>query len=130
MLTFTVPLELKTGPNRRLHWAARAKLVKAERLKVARFSDLPWVWREPAAESDRFLVTLTRVAPRRVDDDNLRGLFKSVRDQVAAQLGIDDGSAQLEWRYRQEKGAPRTHTVRIEVQALPLNPFTETEAKP
>lgn len=114
-MNFTVPIELQTGPNRRLHWAVRAARAKAERLATAAYGPLPWEWRRLAAESERFRVTLTRIAPRRVDDDNLQGLLKHVRDQVAKQLGIDDGSARLEWRYQQAKGpAP---TVRVDVEA-------------
>ena len=51
-------------------------------------------------------ITLTRIAPRRLDDDNLASGFKATRDGVADWLGIDDGAKRLEWRYAQRKGRP------------------------
>ena len=50
--------------------------------------------------------TLTRVATRRLDDDNLASAFKAIRDEVAAFFRLDDGSQLWRWRYEQAKGAP------------------------
>ena len=47
------------------------------------------------------LVTLTRVGPRPLDDDNLSASLKAVRDGVAKCLRIDDATALVEWRYLQ-----------------------------
>jgi hypothetical protein len=58
-------------------------------------------------------ITLTRIAPKRLDDDNLQTVFKSLRDGVADWLEIDDGSPQLTWCYAQAKGQPREYAVRI-----------------
>jgi hypothetical protein len=53
---------------------------------------------------------LVRCAPGRVDDDNLAGAFKAVRDAVARWLGTDDGpGGGVQWEYAQEK-----HRERIE----------------
>jgi len=49
-------------------------------------------------------VTLTRVGPRRLDDDNLAAAFKFMRDTIAAFLGLDDGSPLYIWRYAQRVG--------------------------
>jgi len=51
-------------------------------------------------------VILTRVAPSAgVDDDNLVGALKGVRDQVAAWLGVDDRHRnQVRYRYAQRRG--------------------------
>ena len=50
------------------------------------------------------VVTLTRVSVGRLDDDNLRGALKHVRDGVAKALGVDDGSRFIRFRYAQRKG--------------------------
>ena len=50
------------------------------------------------------LVTITRVGPRRLDDDNLDAACKYVRDQIAAHVGVDDGSDQYTWQYKQRIG--------------------------
>jgi hypothetical protein len=47
---------------------------------------------------------MTRVAPRSLDDDNLRGALKGHRDSLAATLRVDDKTPLVEWRYLQRKG--------------------------
>ncbi len=54
------------------------------------------------------VVTLTRLAPSSgLDDDNLRGALKSVRDGVADALGLDDRDPRVSWRYEQRRTHPR-----------------------
>lgn len=36
-------------------------------------------------------VALTRIGPRLLDDDNVQAALKSIRDEIAKQLGVDDG---------------------------------------
>ena len=50
------------------------------------------------------LIIITRVGLRRLDDDNLAAACKYVRDQIAAAIGIDDGSDQYTWKYEQRIG--------------------------
>ena len=50
------------------------------------------------------LVTITRIGPRKLDDDNLASACKYVRDQIAAAVGVDDGSDRYTWRYGQRRG--------------------------
>lgn len=58
------------------------------------------------------VVTITRVGPRALDDDNLAASCKSVRDEVATWLRVDDRSPSVTWAYRQERGP---YAVRVEV---------------
>ncbi len=51
-------------------------------------------------------VRLTRIAPRRLDSDNLAFAFKGVRDGIAAVLGVDDGGGGPVWIYDQRKARP------------------------
>ena len=66
-------------------------------------------------------VTITRIAPGKLDDDNLTGSAKHVRDGIADALGIDDGDPRITWVVEQAKftGAHRggySCAVRIEVR--------------
>lgn len=60
-------------------------------------------------------VTITRIGPRKLDDDNLEGACKYVRDQIARKVGIDDGSDQYTWLYGQRKGKPGEYGVEVEI---------------
>jgi hypothetical protein len=62
-------------------------------------------------------VTLIRVAPRELDDDNLRPAFKSIRDGIADFFGVADSKKQCPWawEYMQEK-RPESHTYGVEVR--------------
>lgn len=113
-VTFGWPLAnpLPSVNNLREHWAVKAKRVKAQRaltktlLLSAAFT---WLrhWRTMRAnERLRVGVLLTRISPRQLDDDNLRGAFKAIRDEIAGQVGIDDRSSRYVWEYHQRKGPP------------------------
>ena len=56
----------------------------------------------------RVRVTLIAVRQKRLDDDNLAGGFKALRDAIAESLCIDDGDERIEWVYRQQVG-PKPH---------------------
>lgn len=110
---FTVPIRTHSKLNQRIHWAARAKQAKTERLAtyLAAFQSL-----KPRRKPVTFpcTVRLTRVSPRSLDDDNLRGALKAVRDEVASMLGVDDRDPRVTWAYAQEKGKP---SVCVEVRS-------------
>lgn len=102
---------MKSAANLREHHFARHRRVKAQRTLV----HLSW----PRAWKDRgwrfpLVVELLRVAPHPLDDDNLSGAFKSIRDQVAKELGLkDDRDPRVKWDYAQERGP---YAVRIAVE--------------
>lgn len=50
-------------------------------------------------------VTIVRIAPRALDDDNLAYAAKAIRDGVADALGVRDNDPRVSWRYAQEKPA-------------------------
>lgn len=67
-------------------------------LLVARSRARAW----PAAPPAR--VTLTRLAPRELDDDNWPHAAKSCRDAVAAFFAVDDGPrGPIRWAYAQRR---------------------------
>lgn len=55
-------------------------------------------------------ITLTRISPRELDEDNLPPAFKFIRDALASLIipglapGRADGDKRIKWRYAQEKG--------------------------
>jgi len=121
-VTIEVPLAkpLPSLANSRLHWRALAAVKAKQRHQAAlylraRGAAFLREWKvisgNPAA---RLGVTFTRISPRELDDDNLRGAMKSIRDEVALACGIDDRSKRYEWDYLQERGAP-AYRIRLEV---------------
>ncbi len=68
--------------------------------------------------TERAAVLLERISRGKLDDDNLRGALKAVRDEVAAQLGVDDGDARVLYEYAQSKG--HSPLVRIVIKGARL----------
>lgn len=106
-------IQLRTGRglNDREHFRAHAKRVKKERDAAA------WMLKSAMKPGLPCSVTLTRVAPSNgLDDDNLAGALKGVRDAVAQWIGVDDrdrqtvryiyGQRRGEWGVTIEFGAP------------------------
>lgn len=105
----SLPFKTVSILNAREHWATKARRMKQERgVTSAMVKTLP------ITKRISYVITLTRLAPRKLDGDNLAGSFKAIRDGVADALGIDDGDDQIEWRYRQEKA--RQYGVTIEIE--------------
>jgi hypothetical protein len=66
-------------------------------------------------------ITLTRISPLALDDDNLRTALKAVRDELAeGVLGMpNDRDPRVVWIYGQAKPAtPRTYAVRVLLEAI------------
>jgi hypothetical protein len=87
--------------NRRDHWAQKSRRTKSQRhaayaLCIGPLKEFEIVW--------PVVVTLTRLGHRNLDDDNLAGAFKAVRDGIADALGKDDGSRFIQWHYTQARG--------------------------
>lgn len=112
-IVVTYAEKIESEANLRSHW--RAKASRAKRQRLLAWAELRTV--ERPAFLGPVTISLTRIAPRELDDDNLAGGFKATRDGVADWLGVDDGDKRLTWSYSQERGAPKTYQVRIEVQA-------------
>jgi len=115
VITFTIPLRTVSGNHGhgREHWAARARRVKKEREATAVCIRLLLGRREDFSprlgklRGDLFTnISLTRVSPRGrlLDTDNLSASMKSVRDEIAKQLGVSDAPGSITWEYSQERG--------------------------
>lgn len=99
-MRFHVPIKLPSLANTRLHWRRMVALKKRQReaTKICLLTS------KQAIPDPPLLITITRVGPRRLDDDNLASACKYVRDQIAGEVGVDDGSDQYTWRYEQRIG--------------------------
>ena len=97
--TAFVPIETPSASNARVHWAVRHKRTKAQREATARV--LSGVYR-PAVTLP-CVVRLVRSGVRMLDDDNLRGATKGVRDAIAEWLDIDDADVSVRYQYDQDK---------------------------
>lgn len=112
---FAVPVRT-TNEQNGAHgfWAAKAKkrdLVKAalrEGWKAAGISLRP-----------RYRVTVTRISHPLADLINLGTCLKSVCDEIAGRMRLDDDSPLIEWKLQRELGQPERPAVRVEVEELP-----------
>lgn len=95
-----IPIKTAGGLNNREHFAVRSKRVRKEREAAG------WVLEGSTKPALPCTVLLTRVAPSNgLDDDNLAGSLKSVRDEVARWLGVDDRDRNtVRYRYSQRRG--------------------------
>lgn len=121
----TIPIKLDVDLNSRgasrLAAIMKTRKVAEQRATVRRAFDFNTRCRLAVFQKTnpigRWTVTLTRIAPHTLDDDNLAGRLKAVRDETAKTLGIDDRDRdRLLFVYAQRKGGVREHAVEIRIQ--------------
>ena len=116
MTRVTLPLRLASEANARGSWhagAARARLARAQVNAALRRA-------EPGPLPLPVVVRITRVGPRRLDDDNLARSAKALRDGVADWLGCDDGDPRVSWHYAQAVAREYRVVVTVERRAWEL----------
>jgi hypothetical protein len=107
------PLFTKSEANSRDVHYARAERVQDQRAAVGRVLEAHFARRPPLPAT----VTITRLGPRDLDSDNLASSAKATRDEIAAFLGIDDGSPLVTWLYAQARPATRgVYAIRIRIE--------------
>lgn len=118
-MTFSIPIQTKNpnnGAQGRSPGAVYAKATKRKRERQAtRYSFLAALngnrWRlEPP-----YTVTLTRVGAGTMDDDGLAAALKSVRDQIADELDVNDGSDRIRFVYQQRKCKRGQFSVEVQI---------------
>lgn len=113
----STPLQLDSRANASRGESRVAAIIKAEGVKAQRLYGRALGMRlvgdaRPGASEGR-VVLLVRIAPRRLDSDNLVSAFKAVRDGIAKAWRVDDSEAgPVVWLYAQAKGP---YGVRVEV---------------
>jgi hypothetical protein len=113
IVSIKVPVKIISEANNFDGWRKKAKRKREQRaLACGALGD------DIIGPPPPYAITLTRVGPRTLDDDNLASGFKAVRDGVADWLGIDDGDKRLTWRYAQRKGAPKEYAAEIVIEAV------------
>ncbi len=98
-----LPIKIISEPNTNHHWSVKYKRGKEQKKQIwlAFYNDQPKI-RLPCE------VTLTRIGPRKLDEDNLIASFKAVRDEIADHLipgkkpGQADSDFRITWDYKQE----------------------------
>ena len=124
-LVVTIPLHIFSEANERGAWHASARRTRDHRRLVEAVLRTK---RRPALPA---VVTLVRIAPCALDDDNLARAMKGIRDEVAVwlcpvvvqkgkrrgQLTGNDRDPRVTWRVAQRRGRPREYAVEIHVRA-------------
>lgn len=105
-----IAMRLVSLTNQREHWAQRAKRAASQR-GLVELALKPWV----RGVTPPLEIAILRIAPRKLDSDNLQSACKHVRDGIADAIGIDDGNPGLTWHYGQASGGPGVYAVAIEV---------------
>ena len=78
------------------------------------------------------MISLTRIAPRSLDEDNNIIAFKNIRDQIAqlffpgTRKGQADGYGCFTWKYYQTKGKPKEYAIKIKIEeaSCSMTPIT------
>jgi hypothetical protein len=112
-LTISAPIKIVSTANFREHWSAKYRWNKqhAKQVQLAFFGMASKI---PPSETG-LKITLTRIGGKPMDRaDNLPNGFKAVIDQVAQQIGVDDGSPYLSWHFEQRPGKVAGVEIRIE----------------
>lgn len=114
-----IEMRTKSEANARGHWGGKASRAADQRGTVFTVLRARCDGRTIARP---LVVTLTRIAPRELDDDNLRSALKAVRDGVADWLTGErkkgnDRAPGVRFDYAWRKGAPRYYGVAIDVAA-------------
>ncbi len=123
MLTLEIPVRTVSITNLREHWAARHRRSKAQREAVR------VIWTTTLkGQTVRLpcVVVITRIAPGELDSDNLPSSCKSIRDEIAELLGVDDRDPCIAWHYRQERSKSGDYSVRVQI--ISVEPFSQTWA--
>lgn len=116
-MIITIPLRIPSESNIREHWTKRHKRHKEQERAIRLFL-------QPKAHLFPLpvCIVLIRISPRKLDDDNLVGALKHVRDTIADILipglakGRADGDKRLKFSYSQERGKTGQYFLKIEIQ--------------
>lgn len=109
-LAVDVPIRTVSEANSHEHWRYRQTRAKRQRTAVVLMLSGRLMPSLPA------VVTMTRLSPRQLDDDNLAGSMKHVRDEVARCLGIDDRDPRVKWVTAQDRA--KGYAVRVEIESV------------
>lgn len=126
--TFDLPIRTISEANCSEHWTKSSRRHKEQQFVIRLLFNKIGRVKLPC------VINLVRLAPRLLDDDNLRSAFKWIRDEIAECLfpdkkktyvhkgkvcqvrGMNDSNELVTWQYGQEKN--RLTGIRIEIEEL------------
>lgn len=105
---------------RRMHPLTRSRVAKPQK-EMAHVHTLAALRRKAwPADVHGLSILLTRAAPGNgLDDDNIRGALKYIRDGVALALGLNDKDPRLSWDYAERKTPAGVYFVVVEINRRP-----------
>lgn len=109
--TVELPIRTVSEANQREHWGKKAARAKSQRNMTCMRLFVAF-GKAPKKPPD--CITLTRIAPRSLDSDNLAGSFKAIRDGIQDWCGVNDRD--LVFVYAQRRGKPREYAVEIAME--------------
>jgi hypothetical protein len=115
----TIPIKTVSEGNTREHWHKAAVRHSMQKSTVKLFMNYKGQHIRPPC-----IIKLIRIAPRKLDSDNLQFSLKYIRDTCADfvnpgyAVGRADDHPEIQWLYDQEKGLPKQYAIRIEIQTL------------
>lgn len=127
MITWEIPIMTVSEANSSQHWSKKAKRHKQQQFFIrAAYEKYVKELKLPCN------VTMTRLAPRSLDDDNLTTAFKYIRDEISECIfpekrgryldkkgnyrkikGRADSDPRITWQYAQQKNP--VYAVRIDI---------------
>lgn len=119
-----LPIRIESELNRRGDWQRHERFSEQKRAAYYTLQQHA-ITLQLIAKSAGIRVTMTRLGRRFLDDDNLAGGFKAVRDQVAALLKIDDADPRVRWRCEQELADH--YAARVVIEAVETNKERQRE---
>jgi hypothetical protein len=110
-MIYTFPIKTISELNARdSHWSQR------DRRRRSQQRDFALLWRSQKIKvSLPATIIFTRYSFQTMDTDNLAGAMKHVQDQLANEIGIDDGSPLINFIYRQKQIYTREIYFTIEI---------------
>ena len=127
MISFKIPLKTVSEANSSEHWT-----LKRNRHKEQQFLVREAYYKYVKIINFSAVITLTRLSPRLLDDDNLVSAFKWIRDELSECIfpsndfcinkigraffvkGRKDADPRLKWIYKQEKNPISSILIQIE----------------
>lgn len=111
-----IPLKIISEANDHTHWRNRQQRAKMQRQVI----NAIWNIHQPIIILPN-IIRLTRIAPRKLDDDNLVSSLKFCRDAIADLLipglkrGRADGDPRLKFEYAQQSRNKGEYALVIEI---------------
>jgi len=121
IIDWFIPVKTVSEMNVTGHWSLRHKRFKEQKQRILSR------WLEDRVKIPTPChVLLIRVAPRMLDDDNLRPSLKACRDIIADIIipgkaaGFADSSLLISWEYQQEKRLAKQYGLHVRIYEMPI----------